>query len=107
MTFGQEGVRKLVTLTRVTLRFLRTKISATKIGISGRIKSQDKEVVKQGWDSFHYSPPAFRDVREVFVPSGGEVTDFSIWNKCNIRMADLWGEHALDSNVGTSMTGIC
>lgn len=54
--------------------------------------------MKQIWDSFHSSRAASRDVKEVFVPSGGEVTDFSIRNECNIRMADLWGEHALDSD---------
>lgn len=63
--------------------------------------------MKLGWGCFHSSPAASRDVREVFVPSGGEVTDFSIRNECNIRMADLWDEHALDPNEGASVTGIC
>lgn len=75
MIFGHEGVRKLVTLTTVTLHFLRAKIV-----ISGRIKSQNKEVVKQGRGSFHSSPAASRDVREVLMPSGGEVTGFSVRN---------------------------
>lgn len=62
--------------------------------------------MKQGWGRFNSSPAASRDVSQVFVPSGGEVTDFSIRNKCNIRMADLWGEHALDPNEGVG-PGVC
>lgn len=72
------------------------------MGISGRIKSHNKEVVKQGWGSFHSFPAAFRDVKEVFMHSGGKLTDFSIGNEYSIRMADFWGEHALDSNEGVS-----
>lgn len=32
--------------------------------------------------------------------------DFSMRNECSIRMADLWGEHALDPNEGVS-PGVC
>lgn len=65
VSLGQEWVRKLVILSRVTLQSLRAKIRARKIGINGRIKRQNKEVIKQGWGSFHSPPGAPGDLRKL------------------------------------------
>lgn len=90
VSLGQEWVRKLVTLTRVTLHSLRAKIRARKVGISGRIKSQNKEVMKQGRASFHSLLAAPGDVGEVVMPCGGGVAGFLARNRCGIKKADAW-----------------